>query len=427
MSTLLRRYFDLASPASLVPLSVPFVVGLAWACATYAIPTDFQAFVDAARALRAGLDPYGAYTVQFAVPFPNLNPPFSLFFIAPLADADPWIAQRVWYWTTIALYAANCWLLLRLSPTRATIGHVAWLLALAGFWHSLQSKNLYIPLATLTTVTWVLLRRHHASSAALLIGLMAALKPNLLIWPALLYLAGHRRVAVVAGGTAGAASLLALVAFGPNAYQQWWAATRLYARPELVHNGSLFAAFDHLGLAHVSWAGSTLMLVGVALVVWRRRPPAGEASAIAIAAALLAAPLAWIGYSLLLLPALLERPWRRAFRAAAVLLVLPPPNLVSLTDRSPVLMATLGLAYPAAFCLVLAGLVANGSPIGATQSGTVVPLPRGVPLATLGALWRRCAASGVQTVQRAWAPGQPGSADPPDRHGRDQLVGSGAN
>jgi hypothetical protein len=422
-----HRYFDLASPASLVPLAVPFILGLAWAWATYAIPTDFQAFVDAARALRAGLDPYGAYTVQFAVPFPNLNPPFSLFFIAPLADADPWIAQRVWYWTTIALYAVNCWLLFRLAPTRATVGHLAWLLALAGFWHSLQSKNLYIPLAALTTVTWVLLRRHHASSAALLIGLMAALKPNLLVWPALLFLAGHRRIAAAASGTAGAASLLALVVFGPDAYRQWWAATRLYARPELVHNGSLFAALDHLGFADLAWVASALVLGCVAAVVWRRRPNATEASAIGIAAALLAAPLAWIGYSLLLLPALLERSWGWAFRAAAVLLVLPPPNLVNLTDRSPLLMATLGLAYPAAFGLVLVGLVVDGSPIGATQSGTVVPLSRGPLVATLEALLRRCAASGVQTVQRASAPGQRGSADPPDRRGRDQLVGSGAN
>ena len=148
---------------------------------------------------------------------------------------------------------------------------------------------------------------------------------TLLIWPAYLFLAGHRRVAVVATATADEPD--GRLDRGLRAEASRWSGWRALAADRhgiIPTDASLQGYGLRLGMPQL---GSALALVlmssGAAPGLWRRRADALEASGLAIAVAILAAPLSWFHYTLFLIPALLARPWGRTLHAAAFLLWIP--------------------------------------------------------------------------------------------------------
>jgi hypothetical protein len=84
---------------------------------------------------------------------------------------------------------------------------------------------------------------------------------------------------------------------------------------------------------------------------WRRRPEPQAALTAGIAGAILAAPIAWTGYTLMFLPFLLTRPWSLRLRVSAMLLLLP--DVVLWTARGAVLLPLAGSLYTIAVLLVL--------------------------------------------------------------------------
>jgi alpha-1,2-mannosyltransferase len=280
--------------------------------ALYGQPGDLPAFAVAASLLRAGANPYAADAPGLPgfgiVPLglygtsPNLNPPCSLFAFAPLADADVFTLAPYWKAASVALYAVALFLLWR--AYRPSRGAVAWAFALAGFWATLDNCQIYVPLLLLVVGAWLLLRTGREVPAGLLLGLLAAVKPNFAVVPALLLLAGHWRVSLAALASFAAPWLAALLAYGPEMYARWWEATGAYQGVLFPGNASLIGLFSRLRWPQAGYALSAALLLALAVWAWRLRPSLLHVAAVSLCASLLASPIAWISYTVLLLPVL---------------------------------------------------------------------------------------------------------------------------
>lgn len=254
-----------------------------------------------------------------------------------------------------------------------------WAAALAGFWDTLVLGQIYVPLALASVIAWLLLRSDRPVLAGLAIGLLVAVKPNFLVWPALLFIAGHPRAALSAGVTFAVLTAAPLLAYGPDVYRAWTAVIGDDPQRDLfLTNVSLAGLLHRLGLEGTGLAVGGALLLALAAWAYWTRPSALQASAAGLAAALLASPIAWVHYALCLLPVFLEWPRNPLFRTAGLLLLVPVPLVLELTDAAAPVRATLGSLYSWSIVLCLmAALDRKGlegdEPVAKTRAAIVTP------------------------------------------------------
>lgn len=314
---------------------------------------DFGSFVASGRAAAEGQNPYGIYPLTFRVVMPgfeswnpNLNPPVSALLFQAFDLVEPRLGFRIWWGVSIACHAAAVALLVRhFAPPHPWLWAL-WAFTLAGFWDTLVLGQIYVPLVLAGAAAWVALDRGAAVRAGVLIGIVVAMKPNFLVWPAVLFLAGHRRAALASVATAAALSAIPLAAYGVEVYRQW---IELVAsdreRGVFLTNVSLFGVAARAGAPGLGpWLGLAL-LGGLALWAWRSRPPLALASGAGIAGALLASPVAWVHYTLFLIPVALALGARPGVLAAAAALSIPVPLVLGLTDSPAWVRASAGSVY----------------------------------------------------------------------------------
>src|SRR5215218_8901196 len=107
-----------------------------------------------------------------------------------------------------------------------------------------------MPLFLATVGAWVALRRGSRLVAALLIGLLIAVRPSFAVWPAYLLLASPPAIVVGLGAfaTAGMLSLAPAVVFGPEIYGAWLTTVAAHTPLEAPVDASLPAAFGRASL-----------------------------------------------------------------------------------------------------------------------------------------------------------------------------------
>jgi len=307
------------------------------------------------------MNPYGVYPLVLHVSFPhlgidvdqpNLNPPFSLPFFEFVAQFDPKAGFAVWFTISAVLYLVVLVMLARAYPAHTSVARIGWALSLAGLWSALGLGQIYMPLLLVSMGAWLLLRHGRSIPAGILIGVLVALKPNFVVWPILLLLAGHWLVALTAFGFTAVLSLVPLLRYGSGVYGAWLDATDRFTTLTMPGNSSFMGFAARAG---VPWLGACvggILLLVLAVWGWRYRPPALTVSRLALIGALLAAPLAWSGYTLILLPVLWERKWTIPLRAAALILIMPG----GLATLLPSLDTVLNGVHMWALLLLLLGL-----------------------------------------------------------------------
>ncbi|UCH73181.1 MAG: DUF2029 domain-containing protein [Rhodospirillales bacterium] len=328
---------------------------------------DFGSFYESGRAALESRNPYAIHEQSYRVEIkhftganPNLNPPASLLVMAPLSLLDPAVTYRLLWWGSLGGFLAVLFYLARSYQPTGGRWLILWALSLPGFWGTLFLGQIYVPLMIAASAAWILQDRGRLVEAGLLIGLVAAFKPNFLVWPALLFMAGHRRTALAALFGFAALSAAPILLFGADVYRQWW--EMLIAdnpgRLLWVTNMSVIA---YAGRLDVPWLGrfiAAALLLGSAWWAWRYRPDRREAGAAALFIGLLASPVAWIHYALFLLPPLFSVRWSRAMMAGALLLATPRlvsnalfegPTWVEVTFGSVYIWGLLTLAVPLAW------------------------------------------------------------------------------
>ncbi len=284
------------------------------------VHVDFDSFWLSARAFLGGGDIYDA-----GARLVNLNPPVWTVLISPLGLLEAIDAYRLFVVVSILLvlgYLAWTAEELRLRPVWAVVG-AGLLLLSSPLLSTLALGQVYPVLALGLVAAWISDRRDHQRLSGASLGLVVALKPSLapvLLWPLVRRRWGSFLAACVSGL---AATLVGLVVAGPSATfryvrilnegfaSAYWdnasipaAATRFFTEHRFGENVATLPWMVYVGYA---------VGIGVVALTAVRIRGGGEAGLWAlVAASLLASPIAWHNYLVLLAPGvllLLARGW----------------------------------------------------------------------------------------------------------------------
>ncbi|MGI8650844.1 MAG: glycosyltransferase family 87 protein [Rubrobacter sp.] len=311
------------------------------------IHADFDTFWRSADAYRYGRDLYDTDARLV-----NLNPPLWTILISPVAFLDPIVAYRVFIQLTVV----------------TVVGYVVWLarsLRTSGGWSALATAmvlvssplfgtlalgQIYAFLTLGLVASWLLERRGMSVASGFVLGFTIALKPSLLplvLWP---LVRGRWRhfAATLAGGALATLSGAVVAGFGTTTnwlgllsnspLNTYWdnaslpsAAARLFTENEFATN-----LVELPFLVKVAYG---LGIAAIALSAWlsRRDPELGFWAI--VAASLIAVPIAWHNYLMLLVPGILLLISRRRYAPAFFLLALQtiPPQwpLIWQEDTKP--------------------------------------------------------------------------------------------
>lgn len=326
-----------------------------WRSWDYQPGGDFRTLMVSGQAANRGENPYGIFPLTAGHlingvmrQFPNTNPPIILPALRAAAGFNIQSAYGIWSLFSIICFAL-CLLVLALQY-RQYVGplRIGWFFCGLGLWQTLIVGQIYMPLILASAIGWVLLARRRYVLAGIIIGLIIAVRPILVLWPVMLLLSGHKRVALPAFGSTAVISLVPVALYGPGVYFQWLGAAtdQTYGRPA-----------DIAGWFGMQWLGVALSVaILAALGCWAltTHPSLSSASETGIMASLLTLPWTGAGYVLFLLPAFYSRRWSLGWWLAALLLILPPLDLgLSFPDADlvvffylPVLAVFACLAFP---------------------------------------------------------------------------------
>ena len=278
---------------------------------------DLGSFIAAGQLAARGENPYSIDAPYiFEVEFeqagisgiaPNLNPPVSVLLFKEIRLIPPGTLLAQSRIFSFALFSV---LVFMLSAAKKQKNRKWFLIlfsfSLAGMWHTLQLGQIYILLLALVVGALHFLRKKNYWAAGVFLGLTAAIKPNFLYWNLILAVCGYLKTFLVSGMVFSLVSSIPLLKYGTGIYSQWLDASIKYGPDLLLFPGnnslqSLAARFD------LSGAGTSLSAaaaIAIMLFVWKYKPGENAINLTAITATLLISPVAWTGYTILLLPVL---------------------------------------------------------------------------------------------------------------------------
>jgi alpha-1,2-mannosyltransferase len=278
-----------------------------------AVHADFDSFWRSAWAMLQGQDIYDT-----GVELVNLNPPVWTVLISPLGLLGPLTAYRVFVLFSLAVTIGYLvWTVeeLRLRPGWTAVGVVMLLLS-SPLLSTLALGQVYPVLALGLVASWMADRRGRQEVSGAALGLVVALKPSLL--PVLLWPLVRRRwrawvAAFVAGGLA---TLVGVLVLGPGTTLDYFGVLRDRSVSPYWDNASLPAAAARLftensyaqNVATLPWmvpVGYALGIAAVLLSAIRVRHGPEVGLWVLVAASLLASPIAWHNYLVLLGPGIL--------------------------------------------------------------------------------------------------------------------------
>src|SRR5207245_1154295 len=103
---------------------------------------------------------------------------------------------------------------------------------------------------------------------------------------------------------------------------EWFAAATEYQGMHVATNVSLTAWLSDFLPERIVWVAASVAIIGCGAYLFKHRPSASFCSDVALVLAVALSPIAWAGYSLLLLPVFLRRRfWHPAVTLSAALLV----------------------------------------------------------------------------------------------------------
>jgi alpha-1,2-mannosyltransferase len=303
-------------------LDVRFMAGILERISTTSmnIHGDFDTFWRSAWAFWEGRDIYDT-----GAQLENLNPPLWILLISPFGLLEPLVAYRVFVLMTLVMTVGYlAWMAdeVRLRPVWAVVGS-AMLLLSSPLLATLALGQIYPILALLLVASWVADRQNQSSLCGGTLGIVVALKPSLapiLLWPMVRRRWRTFGVALVSGAVA---TLVGIVVVGPGATLDWLRLLSDSSASPYWDNASLPSAAARLftespfaqHVAILPWTIPVAYALGIgaiAVTAARVRQDAEVGMWAIVAASLLAAPIAWHNYLVLLGPGillLLARGW----------------------------------------------------------------------------------------------------------------------
>lgn len=271
---------------------------------------DFDTFWRSAVALVQGT---GIYDTDAKLH--NLNPPVLSLLLAPLGMLDAVLAYRIFAALTVLMVVGAVFAAAR----ELRFGHwwtavaVLTVLASSPLHGTLALGQIYGVLLVGVTAGWIAERRGHPHLAAALYGVTVAVKPSLA--PLLLLPAVQRRWPEFRTGMVAAAlaTLAGMAAAGFSTGPQWLRMALTEPVATVLDNAALPGLAIRWGLPSLvgTLVGGALMVGTLVLIAVRTHrsgigtDPAGAAPWVVLATGLLAAPISWHNYLIVLWPGLL--------------------------------------------------------------------------------------------------------------------------
>ena len=343
------------------------------------IHVDFDSFWRSARAMLEGQNIYDT-----GVRLVNLNPPVWTALISPLGLLEPLTAYRVFVMISLVIVVAYlAWTVeeLRLRPGWTAVG-VLMLFLSSPLLATLALGQVYPVLALGLVAAWVADRRERDELSGAALGLVVALKPSLLpvlLWP----LARQRWRAFVAAVVSGAVvTLIGVVILGPGATLDYIGVLRDRTVSAYWDNASIPSAAARLftenpyaqNVATLPWmvpVGYALGIAAIALTAMRIRHGPEVGLWVLVAASLLASPIAWHNYLVLLGPGVLLLLARGMVAPAFLLLALQsiPAQWPLIWNERGTVVASLAMTLYLYILIAhwLALLAATREPAGARE------------------------------------------------------------
>jgi glycosyl transferase family 87 len=318
---------------------------------------DFDTFRYSSVALSQGDDIYAT-----PAKLPNLNPPLLSVLLLPFAWLDALTGYRIFAGLTLLLTLGSLLAAARELRLRPAVRVAVVLVALAAspLQGTLVLGQIYPILLAGLVAGWIAERRGHPVAAAVLYGIVVALKPSLV--PILLLAAVQRRWLPFRAGVASAAvaTLVGVFAAGPSSALEWLRIAVGQGSPDVTDNASLPGLAVRFGLpSAVGLAVGAVVLLGTLARLARHRDrvdPAGTALWAVLATGLLVSPIAWHNYSLLLWPGLLllVAAGRGPSAAAAAAVAVIPVSWAAEWDPEAV-GPTVAAVARSLYCAILVG------------------------------------------------------------------------
>jgi alpha-1,2-mannosyltransferase len=299
------------------------------------VHADFDTFWRSAEAFWEGREIYDT-----GARLENLNPPFWTVLISPLGLLEPITAYRLFVLLTLSVAIAYLsWTTSELELQAGwVLGGGSSLVLSSPMLGTLALGQIYPLLALGLVAAWVADRRDRSVLSGVALGLVVAVKPLLapvVLWP-LVSRKWQAFAATLITGTA--ATLVGEIVAGPGTTLDW---VRYLSslRPDGFWDNNtipgaaarIFTENDYVEpIASVPWALPVAYAIGIGVVIFtaavsRRDPEMGLWAL--VASSLLASPVAWHNYLVLLGPAvllLLARGWVASGCLLLALQLIPP-------------------------------------------------------------------------------------------------------
>lgn len=281
-------------------------------------------------AARQHLNPYGTYPLTWVFPFQshtvvdlNLSPPAMLPLFEGLTLLAPNVGVKVWTLLSLLLFVGSAALLTREYEGHIQHRQILWLVLGRATLNTLWLGQDYSLFVALAVATWVLLERNRELPAGVALGVLIAFKPNYVLWVVLLALIGRWRSSAMAVAVGGALSALPLVLYGRGIYGEWMRAVRSDPHWFFPNEVSISGFARHLGIPLAGTILSVLLVLAACAVVLWKRPSLRDSSGLALSVGMLASPIAWFHYALLMAGPLFRERWGIGLTVALAFLVLP--------------------------------------------------------------------------------------------------------
>jgi Glycosyltransferase family 87 len=307
--------------------------------------TTFGTYWASGHAAINDLNPYAAYPETFQNGLGldlNFNPPCVLPLLQLLSHLPIQQFAVVWTIAMGLFFAAGAALLVRNHPALQA-RQIFWLLFSIPTINTLVIGQIYGLPFFLCALAWLLIKRNNEVGAAIAIGVFVAIRPTMVFWPVLLFLAGHRKLAIRSIATTAVLYVLPLPIYGLTIYREWFAALRSDQHGVSPLNIAIDPVLSRLGLHSFGVLIAIVLAVLLGWWAYKKSPNLISVSGAGICAGILCAPLAWFYYVLFLAPLFAARPWRLIATLAACLFLLP----VSLS------VAVSGIPHLAAVLMIL--------------------------------------------------------------------------
>ena len=314
-------------------------------------------------AVRHGLNPHAEYPQTwrphaFTKDGPvildvNLNPPALLPLFSFISRFRLFDIARTWEClSTLLVLGVTGLMVWRYRPAP---NQVWWLLTGGALIGTFTLQQIYTLLFVLAVGAYWLLEEEHDLAAGIFLGVLCAAKPNFGLWPVVLALTGRRKPLLSASAVFAILSMIPALLYGVGVYGEWIRALGVDTHSIFPSDVTFTGNAARLGARPLGIILSIAVLSLTCFAVSVGKPRLRDASGMAICAAILCSPLAWMHYLLVLVPVLLSRRWTRKELVAAWLLWINP---VFLEPDNPGVshwnLAVRGLVYLVPFLILFA-------------------------------------------------------------------------